>query len=254
MSEYNIQMNKYNALNAGYDQLYPQPMKHANTHAKDGSDPITPADIGAYTKGETDTLLANKRNWHGGHVSDTSVLEWAAAQSIPTECSCDLNTSGLPYSGYWMVQLSIYPEGGWRLLKATNVLNDDVYIIKQNGGIWDTEWTHIATATDLADRPKIAIGSYVGTGTYGENARNSLTFNFEPKIVLISCASENRIGLLDVVVCMRGAGFAYTHRNNTNYYIRLVWSGNTLSWYDGGSSAIYQLNESNVAYNYVALG
>ena len=60
MSEYNIQMNKYNALNAGYDQLYPQPMKHARTHAKDGSDPITPADIGAYSKTEADTLLQNK--------------------------------------------------------------------------------------------------------------------------------------------------------------------------------------------------
>lgn len=47
MSEYNIQMNKYNALNAEYDKLYPQPMKHASTHAKDGSDPITPASIGA---------------------------------------------------------------------------------------------------------------------------------------------------------------------------------------------------------------
>lgn len=60
MSEYNIQMNKYNALNAEYDQLYPQPMKHASTHAKDGSDPITPADIGAYSKTEADALLANK--------------------------------------------------------------------------------------------------------------------------------------------------------------------------------------------------
>ena len=47
MSEYNIQMNKYNALNAEYDQLYPQPMKHASTHAKNGSDPITPSSIGA---------------------------------------------------------------------------------------------------------------------------------------------------------------------------------------------------------------
>ena len=47
MSEYNIQMNKYNALNAEYDQLYPQPMKHASTHAKDGSDPILPSSIGA---------------------------------------------------------------------------------------------------------------------------------------------------------------------------------------------------------------
>lgn len=60
MSEYNIQMNKYNALNAQYDQLYPQPMKHASTHAKDGSDPILPSSIGAYSKEETDTLLQNK--------------------------------------------------------------------------------------------------------------------------------------------------------------------------------------------------
>ena len=73
MSEYNIQMNKYNALNAGYDQLYPQPMKHANTHAKDGSDPITPASIGAaavghthddryYTESEVNNLLAGKQD------------------------------------------------------------------------------------------------------------------------------------------------------------------------------------------------
>ena len=62
MSEYNIQMNKYNALNANYDQLYPQPMKHASTHAKNGSDPILPSSIGAYSKEETDTLLQKKVN------------------------------------------------------------------------------------------------------------------------------------------------------------------------------------------------
>ena len=73
MSEYNIQMNKYNASNAKYDQLYPQPMKHANTHAKDGSDPITPASIGAspsghthddryYTEAEVNSLLAAKQD------------------------------------------------------------------------------------------------------------------------------------------------------------------------------------------------
>lgn len=60
MSEYNIQMNKYNALSDDYDQLYPKPMKHASTHAKDGSDPILPSSIGAYSKEETDTLLAKK--------------------------------------------------------------------------------------------------------------------------------------------------------------------------------------------------
>lgn len=65
MSEYDILINKYDALNAGYDQLYPKPMKHANTHASGGTDPITPGDIGAYSKNETDTLLQNNnpRQW-----------------------------------------------------------------------------------------------------------------------------------------------------------------------------------------------
>lgn len=66
MSEYNIQMNKYNALNAEYDQLYPAtkienvdgldtalqnkaPKTHASQHASGGADPITPAAIGAAT-------------------------------------------------------------------------------------------------------------------------------------------------------------------------------------------------------------
>ena len=80
MSEYNIQMNKYNALNAEYDQLYPQPMKHASTHAKDGSDPITPADIGAYTKGETDTLLQNKADV--GHTHDDRYYTEAEVNSL----------------------------------------------------------------------------------------------------------------------------------------------------------------------------
>ena len=60
MSEYNIQMNKYNALNAQYDQLYPQPMKHASTHAKDGDDPITPSSIGAAELGADGKVLASQ--------------------------------------------------------------------------------------------------------------------------------------------------------------------------------------------------
>ncbi len=73
MSEYNIQMNKYNALNAGYDQLYPQPMKHANTHAEDGNDPITPSMIGTYTKTEIDTALQKKADSFSVYTKEESI-------------------------------------------------------------------------------------------------------------------------------------------------------------------------------------
>ena len=96
MSEYNIQMNKYNALNAGYDQLYPQPMKHANTHAKDGSDPITPADIGAYSKTETDALLQNKSDV--GHTHDDRYYTEAEVNSLlaaKQDASSAINTGNI---------------------------------------------------------------------------------------------------------------------------------------------------------------
>lgn len=42
--------------------------------------------------------------------------------------------------------------------------------------------------------PKIETGSYVGTGTYGQANPNTLTFDFEPKMVIIYERSQNRDG------------------------------------------------------------
>lgn len=47
MAEYNIQMNVYDQATTDFNQLYPNPMEHASTHATTGDDPITPASIGA---------------------------------------------------------------------------------------------------------------------------------------------------------------------------------------------------------------
>ena len=38
---------------------------------------------------------------------------------------------------------------------------------------------------------KIATGSYVGTGTAGESSPNTLTFPFEPKMVVITAENPN---------------------------------------------------------------
>ena len=72
MSEYNIQMNKYNALNAQYDQLYPV----TKIEDVDGLDTALQkkADTSSvYTKTETNTLLQKKvnpnllDNWYFGN-------------------------------------------------------------------------------------------------------------------------------------------------------------------------------------------
>ena len=338
MSEYNIQMNKYNALNAEYDQLYPKPMKHANTHAKDGSDPITPASIGAYTKTEADALLANKNTSNLGYIpSDADLLTWAASQTTGgVFCASPLNTN-VPEFQYFVCILSIggnefreitacgnngniwrnvYVNGdtgfswiGWERLataadldtkvsKSGDTMTGDLYFpdgkklwfytsgtvgyyLKKDTnslGVYDQDGhlllgfdynsrpfafggNRIVTADEMVGVPKIAIGSYVGTGTYSSANPNSLTFDFEPKIVFLSVDSSSSAfdytGFMFFIRNQSGSPSWYFY--NVSFVGRsITWSGNTLSWYTlagvNDAPERQQFNTSGQRYCYVALG
>ena len=354
MSEYNIQMNKYNALNAGYDQLYPQPMKHANTHAKDGSDPITPADIGAYTKGETDTLLAKKMVSELGQAG-ANLLEWANAQAVggcfyinPT-----VTTADVPIVTWYAGILEIN-GGGRRMIISTSGGGSPItYVNVTSAGVWQG-WERLATATDLDTKvsksgdtmtgdlntglsdgihgkigsfysssdnnncqfmdtynpannsgirlqiwankndpnitadaglwiylngafnhlgnllrtdnaqplgfPKIAIGSYVGTGTYYSNNPNTLNFDFEPKVLIVVADGAN--SSYPGFVIVRGQSYSNGIGSYSNsavgYDLRTAWAGNSVSWYTNNTfdhgRAYAQLNAEGVTYRYIALG
>lgn len=91
---------------------------------------------------------------------------------------------------------------------------------------------------NMPGAPKIEMGSYVGTGTYGADNPNSLTFSFVPKVLLIV-----------EYVWLYGKDSGSTG----SYYATLTWTDNTVSWYYS-SSADRQLNKSGTTYNYVAIG
>ena len=359
MSEYNIQMNKYNALNAGYDQLYPNPMKHANTHAKDGSDPITPASIGAYTKGETDTLLVNKVGVYSradiGNAPNfdnpgvNGLFEVRSSDETPNE------TGIKPFDGFGpllnlktpdnIAMLQIAGRGEdfyirarqaadvtmkdvpWnRIPKDTDLdtkvsksgdtmtgdlntgLSDgihgkigsfysssdnnncqfmDTYNPANNSGIRLQIWANKNDPNITADAglwiylngafnhlgnllhtgnaqtlgfTKIATGSYVGTGTYYSNNPNSLTFDFEPKVVVVVADGPN--GLCAGFLIVRGQtysnGIGSFSCSSVGLDLHITWSGNTVSWYstntfDSGK-ANAQMNTSGTTFRYVALG
>ena len=139
MSEYNIQMNKYNALNAEYDQLYPQPMKHANTHATGGSDPITPTSIGAYSKTETNTLLQKKADT----TKKTSIIlstNWTGVASPYTQT---VTISGTTVNS----KIDLQPDA-----TAITQMADDgtvaLYIANNNGTL---------TAYAVGEKPTVAL-------------------------------------------------------------------------------------------------
>lgn len=198
--------------------------------------------------------ISSKSNWNGQMLSGSSVKEWAMSTTCETTGAIDVGSGNdVPYDGHWLLSVDVAMDSttshGWRRLTATNVLTLDMWYCFFNVTSW-TDWMQINTSAIGGAR--ITTGSYIGTGTYGASNPCSITFDFEPKLVLIT--SESYIGTIDVVVCMRNASFAYTHRNQTSYYIRLVWSGKTLSWTDAGNSAIMQLNASGATYKYVAIG
>lgn len=144
-----------------------------------------------------------------------------------------------------------------------------------NNAVPDDAFVAIKTMFD--GRVRLASGTYTGTGTYGEGNKNSLTFPFPPKVVLIfrvagmglmtgsrasSLASDISYSMIAAypasstgVIAKRNGGSAAESELYTNI---LSFSGNSMSWYTSdsqyGSSAQSQLNESGVEYRYYAIG
>lgn len=114
----------------------------------------------------------------------------------------------------------------------------------QSGDYWYTRLGQIGEGMT-----KIETGSYVGTGTYGEDNPNSLTFGFVPKVVFIypKEPSLNAAG----VVAVYGAIYAMDHATNRD--ISIIWSNKQMSWYSS-SAPIRQFNDTDVKYIYVAIG
>ena len=100
---------------------------------------------------------------------------------------------------------------------------------------------------------RIAIGSYVGTGTYGESNPSSLNFDFYPLLVFIT---SNRTGGYPASPCvlMRNINTAHSSSSDReSYRLSVSWSDNGVSWYSS-SAAGQQENMKGSTYVYVVVG
>lgn len=101
----------------------------------------------------------------------------------------------------------------------------------------------------LGDKARVQVVSYVGTGTYGKDHKNQLTFSGKPRFVMVP-----------------GAPFGYAYIPNGNFYyamagdyltlenLNCVWNDdtNTMTWYHT-SYPYRQYNESGRKYTFVAM-
>ena len=110
-------------------------------------------------------------------------------------------------------------------------------------------------------RPKFAIGSYTGTGEFGADHPNTLTFEFEPQVVMVFSVTGGSNGVLAILP--RGAAQAQVVRQGQSagsIFEKwwLTWAGNQLSWYatwinNDENTIRIQGNTSGAQYYYIAL-
>ena len=118
-------------------------------------------------------------------------------------------------------------------------------------------------------KAKIAVTSYVGTGTCGESNPNSLTFDFAPKhIKIIGSYFTNQAGQTlfssGTNAADNGYGMILCDRLTTSYQwvaplvgngleaAKKSSDGKTISWYHSPES--YQLNNAGCEYIVIAFG
>ena len=100
---------------------------------------------------------------------------------------------------------------------------------------------------------QIEKGIYAGTGTYGSSNKNSLTFEFTPKIVLIQPNSKDYSYQSPYIF---GSSYMHVTNGSSSVSNNVSVSGKTMSWYCEGNSdcnAKTQLNSAGVVYSYIAI-
>lgn len=112
----------------------------------------------------------------------------------------------------------------------------------------------------------IEAGSYVGTGTYGSANKNSLTFSFAPRLVILyafygnggvqSTMDTYSVSYMSADILNNHSGANCTgftaHTNNPSYGSKST-DGKTFMWYNA-QNADLQYNTSYYTYYYIAIG
>lgn len=179
--------------------------------------PAGTEDSAAYLDNLLDEYIATKKNKSIGFVC----LTFGAAHPV--------------LLGYtYIVKLNIITQN-YATIEAIAYSGYGVkkYTRCKYNGIWG-EWKSEAQFSSI---------TYVGTGTYGDNNKNSVTFPDRPKMVFVSGPDS---------AVFPGTAASGTVNSDGHDSLYFSWSGNTLSWYNTQDSG-YQLNESGVTYTCLAL-
>ena len=155
----------------------------------------------------------------------------------------------------WVAQLKNVDYYGGTILSELLVSEDpNAYT---DGYVDDEGFTYTALETVSTFVPRMATGSYVGTGTSDIGNPNNLVLSFSPKLVWITGGGFKALFFAsELTETYAECGYLLcstsTLGTNAGYYALV--DANTLKWYYGSTYANYQMNTSGQEYKWVAIG
>lgn len=111
--------------------------------------------------------------------------------------------------------------------------------------------TALSTKLAASKVCRIQIGSYAGTGVYGQNNPNTIQCGFTPAVLMIY--GYYGYSTLGIQTAFRGM----SDWKISNGTVPITWGDSSVSWYNNSSdtnSANNQLNMSGATYYYCILG
>lgn len=133
----------------------------------------------------------------------------------------------------------------------------------------DDGYTYAALG-QLGAKMQIATGSYTGTGTYGADNPNSLTFDFAPKILFLfaeytsgakvmygigSRANADNSAYIWGIPCMPGETYNVMYSSGKYNTVTVSADGKAIGWVAGYNvDSGGQFNVSGWTYHYIAIG
>lgn len=215
------------------------------------NNPKLPVDgaVLSYFQG-TSSSADNKRI---AYLNGVAANWWLRSSSTDnTTAAWGVGTSGSYY--FWLVNNTY----GYRPCFTLPTTFTATYYVDESGNVYPSQ--EYTTAGDFYDlwgnvipSVKIATGSYTGTGTYGADNPNTLTFPFEPKFLVVQSNSGSGNNYY-ILIWNFNAKYPMCFSKYSTFYsanVTFTQDSNSVSWY--ASSAAEQLNAITLYY-YIAIG
>ena len=101
---------------------------------------------------------------------------------------------------------------------------------------------------------KIVCGSYTGSGHYGNNSKNTLSFDHKPMLVFVQEKNYVDSSVDYHLRMVRDSVWSNGKADNYRFAQTVSWGDKSVSWYSAsGTNAEMQFNKSSAVYTYVAL-